>query len=272
MNAGAFLSVIQGTKGSDGGILHLKYKPKNSEYKIGLIGKGMTFDTGGYNIKGSDMADMHRDMTGAAVALGLFDSIVKSQLNVEVNLYLAIAEHLISDKAYKPNDVVTTMDGTSIEIKDTDAEGRMCLIDTLLYAKRHSNDLIIDFATLTGAALDAIDQKYSCLFSNDENIAQTGVDIGFNCGERVWYFPCGEDFSDTLQSDVADFSQCTDSEYAEHIYAASLLSHFIEKDTYWLHIDLSSESHEGGGGLINTNVTGFGVRWGFKFIKDFIND
>lgn len=270
MGAGSFLSVIQGTKGSDGGIVHIQYRPKNAVGKIGLIGKGVVFDTGGYDVKTDEsMIGMHRDMTGAAVSLGLFEAIVKSKLNVEVNLYLAIAENLISEVAYKPNDVVTAMDGTAIEVKNTDAEGRMCLVDTLLYSRRHENDLLIDFATLTGAAIYSIDQKYSCLFSNCYGTALKGVMIGQKCGERVWNFPSGEDYMDTLNSDVADISQCTSSNNAEHIYAASFLQYFV-KGTPWIHLDLASEHNVDGLGLVDTEVTGFGVRWGFEFIKYWI--
>ena len=236
-----------------------------------MVGKGVVFDTGGYNVKtGGYMVGMHRDMTGAAVVLGLFEAIVKSKLKIEVNAYIAVAENLISEESYKPNDIITAMDGTSIEVSNTDAEGRMCLIDTLIYSKRHNNQLTIDFATLTGAAAYSIDQKYACIFSNDYKLALKGVEVGRKCGERVWNFPSGEDFLDGIDSDIADFAQCTNSENAEHIYAASLLQNFTQYS--WVHVDLACEYNPSGLGLVDTTVTGFGVRWGFEFVKKWMDE
>lgn len=277
MGAGSFLSVIQGTKGSDGGIVHLRYRTRKKDpLNIAIVGKGVVFDTGGYDVKTDGYMDgMHRDMTGAAVSLSLFQALVRSKPKCNIDLYLAVAENLISETASKPNDVVIAMDGTSIEIKNTDAEGRMVLADTILYAKQNEKtpDLILDYATLTGAAVDAIDNRYSCIFSNDDIIAQEAVYIGAECGERVWNFPTNEDFMDTLyESEVADISQCTTSNNAEHIYAACFLKHFIG-DTPWVHVDLSAEVCDDGGlGLVNTEVTGFGVRWGFEFISKYIKE
>lgn len=269
--AGCFLSVIQGSKGSEGGIAHLKYKTKTKNAKtIAIIGKGVVFDTGGYDIKtDSSMENMHRDMTGAAVSLALFQALAETKAKVNIELFLAIGENLISEKSYKPNDVVVAMDGTSVEIINTDAEGRMLLIDTILYSKAFKPDLILDFATLTGDAVAAIGNRYSCAFSNSRDLDLSAIDAGIESGERVWPFPLTEDFQKTLESDVADIRQCTTSSFAEHIHAACLLKHFIGQ-TPWIHIDLSSESCDGGLGMVDTEVTGFGVRWGFQFIHNFL--
>lgn len=276
--AGAFLSVIRGTKGSDGGIVHLKHTVEDPEAPtIAIVGKGVVFDTGGYDVKTQGYLDgMHRDMTGAAVSLGLFQALIHDGANCNVDLYLAVAENVISETAYKPNDVVTAMDGTSIEVKNTDAEGRMILADTILYAKNNKNaqtpDLIIDYATLTGAAVYSVDTRYSCVFSNSQYLTIDAMHAGTECGERVWGFPTDNDFMDSLHtSNVADINQCSDSENADHIYAACFLKYFAG-DTPWVHIDLSSETCEGGLGLVDTEITGFGVRWGFEFIKKYIEN
>ena len=250
LEAGSFLSVIKGSKGSDGGIVHLKYRTRKADpLNIAIVGKGVVFDTGGYDIKTDGSMDgMHRDMTGAAVSLSLFQALVKSKPKCNIDLYLAVAENLVSEEASKPNDVVIAMDGTSIEIGNTDCEGRMVLADTILYSKRNEKepDLILDFATLTGAAIYSVDTRFSCVFSNDDLLAQEAVYIGSECGERVWSFPTSDDFSDTLyMSEVADISQCTSSENAEHIYAACFLKHFVG-NTPWIHVDLSSETCSGG--------------------------
>ncbi len=268
LNAGCFLSVIRGSNGSDGGIVHLKYTPNQVTFKkVALVGKGVCFDTGGYSIKDNDgMISMNRDMTGAAVVLAIFEAVVKSNMNIELDVYLAIGENLISEKAYKPDEVVTAMDGTTVLVLDTDAEGRMLLADTILYAKQNNPDLIIDFATLTGDAIKAVDKKYSCVMSNVDDFLNDAMKIGYRSGERVWAFPTTYDYSRTLESEIADIRQCTTSSNAEHIYAACFLRYFAG-EVPWIHVDLSSEECEGGLGLVSTDVTGFGVRWGYEFLE-----
>ena len=272
MKAGCFLSVIQGTKGSDGGIVHMSYRTRAKDpYNIAIVGKGVVFDTGGYDVKTDGyMNGMHRDMTGSAVALSLYQALVKQKVKANIDLYLAVGENLISEAAYKPNDVVVAMDGTSVEVKNTDAEGRMLMVDTILYAKDHHPELLIDFATLTGDCVSAIDERYSAVLSNDYDLGLRAVEAGMKSGERVWNFPLSKDFSDCLESEVADIMQCQDGENAEHIYAAAFLKHFVGDKIPWIHVDLASEKHEGGLGLVDTEITGFGVRWGYQFITDWL--
>lgn len=273
LKAGCFLSVIQGTKGSDGGIVHLSYRTRAKDPKnICLIGKGVVFDTGGYDIKADGaMLGMHRDMTGAAVSLSLFKALVSTKIKANVDLYLAVGENLISEDSYKPNDVVFAMDGTSVEVSNTDAEGRMLLVDTILYSKKLNPDIILNFATLTGAVSYSLDTRYAGSFSNRLELGQLAVKSGVESGERVWNFPMDDDFSDTLESDIADIAQCTDSDNAEHIYAACFLKHFAG-NTPWIHIDLGCESNSNGLGLVETDITGFGVRWGHDFITKYLKE
>lgn len=273
MGAECFLSVLRGSKGSKGGLVNITYRTRaKNAPNIAIIGKGVTFDTGGYNTKGDDMGGMHRDMTGAAVALALFESLVKNQIRANLDLYLAIGENLVSEMAYKPHEVVSTLNGVTIEVKNTDSEGRMLLVDTIIYAKAINPDLIIDFATLTGGAILAIDTRYSCVFSNYPELGLKAVKAGENSGERVWNFPTTNDFTDLLlQSNIADILQCIDDENADHIYAACLLQFFVG-DIPWIHVDLSSEYCDNGLGLVDTDVTGFGVRWGFEFIQKYLLD
>lgn len=272
LGAGAFLSVLRGTKGSDGGIVHLQYKTrKRNPKKIAIIGKGIVFDTGGYTLKiGREMFGMHEDMTGAAVALGLYKALVTNKVQANIDLFLAVGENLVSEVAFKPNEVIYAMDGTSIEVGDTDAEGRMVLLDTILYAKTHDPDIIIDFATLTGACIYSLDTQYSALMSNDQQLAHRAVEIGESSGERVWSFPVSFDYMEgVLDTEIADVAQYPNKDNAGHIYAACLLKYFADP-TKWVHIDLSACNNVGGLGLVDTTVTGFGVRWGYEFIKDFI--
>jgi leucyl aminopeptidase len=194
-NANAFLAVVAGDHDERAGVVHLRYAgTSKSKKKLALVGKGLCFDTGGYNVKTGDfMYNMHRDMTGSAVALSLFRAMVEMEVPYEVNAYLALAENLITHDAYRPNDVVIASNGMSIEVVDTDAEGRMVLSDTLVIASEKEPDLILDFATLTGSVVRALDTRRCGAYSNEMKFSELAVKVGERCGERVWNFPIGED-------------------------------------------------------------------------------
>jgi leucyl aminopeptidase len=270
--AGAFLAVNRADPDSKAGIVILKYRPKKASRNtpvLALVGKGLCFDTGGYNIKtGSYMFGMHGDMTGSALAIALCGYFAQTQAPFEVHAYLAIAENLISPTAYKPNEVVTACDGTSIEVVDTDAEGRMVLSDTLALVRRTKPTLCIDYATLTGAAIRSLDTRRAAVFSNREELAELAVSAGRKSGERTWSFPIGEDYRDMLKSKIADLQQCASVNNADHIYAATFLSHFIGDETPWVHVDLVPAENKGGLGLASTDTTGFGVFWTRQFVTE----
>ncbi len=266
--AGAFLSVAQGSKNRESGIVHLSYKPQRTKGRVALVGKGVCFDTGGYNLKPDNyMLTMHRDMTGSAVALALFETLLEYPL--EIHAYLGLVENLISEEASHPNEVVVASNGTSIEIVNTDAEGRMTLADTLALCRKSKPDLILDFATLTGGAVYSIGTRRSAIFSNREKYLKLGYECGQLSGERVWGFPSGGDFEEKLKSNIADTLQCSSSRGIDHILAATFLRRFVGEETPWIHMDLSSESNQGGLGLVENEVTGYGVRWGFEVVKSF---
>jgi leucyl aminopeptidase len=271
-NANAFLAVVRAEHDEPYGIVKLSWKPKGkkSGKKIALVGKGLCFDTGGYNVKPPEgMIDMHRDMTGSAVALALMGHLIRSKSTDQIECYLALAENLISAQAYRPNEVVTASNGVSIEVIDTDAEGRMVLSDTLVMACEGKPDLVIDYATLTGAVVRAIDTRRSGVFSNRDELRELAIKAGEATGERVWGFPIGEDYWDCLQSDIADLRQCAATNNADHIYAATFLSRFVREETPWLHVDLAAESHKGGLGLSAKDVTGFGIRLSEEILRRF---
>ena len=270
-NAGAFLAVVQADHNERAGIVHLRYKGPKAKKKVAIVGKGLCFDTGGYNVKtGDHMYNMHRDMTGSAVALSLFRSMVELEAPYEVNCYLAIAENLISHEAYRPNDVVTASNGISIEVIDTDAEGRMVLSDTLAIASEEKPDFMIDFATLTGSVVRSLDTRRCGAYSNELKVSALAVQVGEQCGERVWNFPIGEDYHDALKSEVADVRQCSSAASADHIYASTFLSKFVGKNIPWIHIDLAADTNKGGLGLVPTDTTGFGVRFGYELIRQYL--
>lgn len=271
--AGAFLAVSRADPNGEGGIAVIRYRPastrkKASARKLALVGKGICFDTGGYNIKSAKgMLGMHGDMTGSALALALCGFFADTKADFEVHAFLALAENLISPTAYKPNEVVTASDGTAIEVVDTDAEGRMILSDTLAFARKTRPDLVIDYATLTGAAIRSIGTHRAAIFSNRDELRVLAHECGEKSGERNWTFPIGGDYREGLKSEIADILQCSSSDHADHIYAATFLSHFIGEETPWVHMDLAPSENKGGLGLIATDTTGFGVLWTDHFVQ-----
>jgi leucyl aminopeptidase len=275
MGAGAFLAVVQGDHFERAGIVHLHYTPskkdtkKASKKSVAIVGKGLCFDTGGYNVKTGDyMHGMHHDMTGSAVTLSLFQVLVQLQVPFEVHAYLALAENLISFDAYRANDVVVASNGIAIEVENTDAEGRMVLSDTLVLASETKPDLILDYATLTGSVIRSIDTRRAGAYSLDLSLSERAVKAGNRVGERVWNSPIGEDYSEFIKSDFADVRQSSTTKAADHIYAATFLSRFVAKGTPWVHIDLACSNNAGGLGLVPTETTGFGVRFGLELIRD----
>ena len=272
--AGAFLAVCQGSPVNDAGIVHLSYTPKKRGKGKGrgrtlaLVGKGICFDTGGVNIKPAKyMNGMHEDMQGSAVALGTLLALTRLRVNYPVDCWLALAENHVGSKAYKPNDVVIASNGTSIEVKHTDAEGRMVLADTLALASKEKPYLIIDYATLTGACIYALSSRYSGVFSNRDALHNALTTAGRDSGERVWPFPLDKDFDESLKSDIADTLQCTLEGEADHILAARFLQRFINNDIHWVHVDLAAGNHKGGLGHIATDTTGFGVRYTLNLLQ-----
>ncbi|MDP1682836.1 MAG: leucyl aminopeptidase family protein [Burkholderiales bacterium] len=268
MGAGAFAAVAQGSHEQDAAIVHLTYSPKGAKHRIALVGKGICFDTGGHNLKPAKyMHGMHEDMNGSAVALGILLAATRLKLNVGIDAWLAIAQNHISATAYKQNDVITALNGTTIEIMHTDAEGRMVLADTLTLASRAKPAAIIDFATLTGSMAVALGARYSGIFSNREEWAAAAVAAGRVSSERVNSFPLDADYEPALDSKIADIKQCTLDGEADHILAARFLMRFLESDIPWVHVDLSACSCEGGLGAVASNVTGFGVAWGIEMLR-----
>lgn len=266
--AGAFLAVAQASPVDDAGIIRLRYRPGRRNGKhLALVGKGICFDTGGVNVKSAKyMNGMHEDMQGSAVALGTLLALSRLKTDYAVDCWLALAQNHIGSKAYKPNDVVTASNGTSIEVIHTDAEGRMVLADTLALASREKPCLLIDYATLTGACIHALSSRYSGVFSNRSTLHDTLITAGRDSGERVWPFPLDTDFDDSLQSTLADTRQCTLEGGADHILAARFLKKFVTDDIHWIHVDLAASNHEGGLGHIPTATTGFGVRFTLNLV------
>ena len=268
LGAGAFLAVAQGNEDRDAGVLRLKYRPAGqAKPELALVGKGVLFDTGGTNLKPfKGMLDMHTDMQGSAVALGTAVALASLEAPFAFDVWMAITENRLSARSYKSQDIVVAANGTTIQVIHTDAEGRMVLADTLALAARESPALIIDYATLTGACIAALTERYSGVFTNRHAANALLVEAGVASGERVWPFPLDEDFDESLKSDVADVKQCAVEGTGDHILAARFLSRFVPQSIPWIHIDLSAGQHKEGLAHVPTEITGFGVRYTLELL------
>ena len=269
LKAGAFLAVAQGSMDKDAAIVHLR-RHVNAKNTVALVGKGICFDTGGHNLKSAKyMQGMHEDMAGSAVALGILQAATELDLPVNLDVWLAIAQNHLSPEAYKPGDVVTAMNGTTIEIVHTDAEGRMALADTLALAAQQKPDMMVDFATLTGSMVTSLGTRYSGVFGNRPAEVSKAIAAGAVSGERLCAFPMDDDYAPALDSHVADIKQCLLEGEADHILASCFLQRFVA-DIPWLHLDLSAANCAKGLGAVSSDITGFGVAWGVQWLSDAI--
>lgn len=270
MGAGSFTAVDQGDPDSGGGIYELTYAPRGAKNKepVALVGKGLCFDTGGYDIKtGGYMVTMKGDMQGSALALATLVSAATLKWPLKMKAFLGVTANHISPKAYTADEVVVALNGTSIEVINTDAEGRMVLADTLCLADRAKPAMIMDFATLTGSAVRSIGTRYAAGFTNEDKLHSAIIKAGKESGERVWTFPLDDDYAKPLDSQIADTLQCTKGPGPDHIYAAIFLKKFVSEKTPWVHIDLAAAENDGGLAHTDTMFTGFGVRFALQFLK-----
>jgi leucyl aminopeptidase len=270
LGAHAFLAVSAGNAQRTAGIAHLRYRPRARAVRspaVALVGKGILFDTGGTNLKPHRaMLDMHTDMAGSAVALATLLALAELRAPFAADAWLAITENRTGPEAYRPQDVVRAANGVTIQVVHTDAEGRMVLADTLALAARTRPRFMLDFATLTGAALYALTDRMSAVFTNKPALEKTLMEAGRASGERVWSFPFDADYDSDLESKVADVLQCAVEGKGDHILAARFMNRFVPGDTAWAHVDLASAVRSGGLGHIGTDITGFGVGYALELL------
>ncbi len=269
----ALLSVNDGS-GHEPRFIIMEYKPKNATKTIGLVGKGVTFDTGGISIKPStNMHLMKSDMGGAAAVLGTMELAAKLDLPVHLVGIVPATENMVDGLGTKPGDVIQSYLGKTIEVIDTDAEGRLILADGLSYLKKNFNpDSIIDLATLTGSIVATLGYNAAGLFSNDDALAASLSKAGDMSGERVWRLPIWEVYMDDMKSDVADISNLTSKPMAGAITAAKFLELFIDGHTSWAHLDIAGTaliSNELGNSRV---ATAYGVRLLIEFLEDIIKE
>jgi leucyl aminopeptidase len=264
MGAGCFTAVASGSEDPEACIVHLRRAATaEPQVRVALVGKGVCFDTGGYQLKStSDMQGMHEDMGGAAVALGLMVAAHQAGLPLQIDCWLALADNKIGPRACTPQSVVRALNGSTVEIVNTDSEGRLLLADTLLLAQREDKpDVIIDFATLTGAMVAALGYRMSGTLSNTPDLQALCAQASEASGERAVMFPLASDYDDDLKSELADIRHTTLDLGGGGILAARFLQRFVGT-TPWVHADLSSWRHKGGLGAVNSDLTGWGVVWG----------
>lgn len=267
----SLLGVAQGSA-MDPYLLVLKYNGADKKKKpIAFVGKGVTFDSGGLSLKpSSSMETMKGDMAGSAVLLALMQTVAKNKLPINAVAVLGLVENMPSHKAQRPGDVVKAMSGTTIEILNTDSEGRLVLADALWYTQETFNpEILIDLATLTGAVVVALGSEYAAILGNDDKLAETLSKAGENTGERVWRLPMGEGYKKEIKSDIADIKNVGSGRGAGTITAAEFLKTFVKEDMPWMHIDIAGvELDSKAGTVYEKGATGFGVRLLYEFLKN----
>ncbi len=231
---------VGGASANDPCLIKMEYKPKGkAKKKVALVGKGVTYDAGGLSIKPtSGMVDMNADMSGAAVVIGIIKAAAMNNVNIELVGFIPAVENMISGNSYKPGDILTSYSGKTIEVKDTDAEGRLVLADALTYASEHKPDEIIDFATLTGACVAALGEFTGGLFTDSDKIAEGLSAAGNKTYERVWRMPFWKEFDKLIESDIADVSNLG-PRWGGAITAGKFLENFVDDKIDWAHLDIA---------------------------------
>ena len=253
-------------------LIVLQYTPVGATKKtsaIGLVGKAVTFDSGGISLKpGAGMHDMKFDKSGGIAVLGAMNAIAQLKPKCRVYGLIPAAENMPGTGSYRPGDIITTFSGKTVEVQNTDAEGRMILCDAITYAEKLGCESIVDIATLTGACVVAIGQKRAGLMSNDDELISRLKDASDRTGERVWHLPCDDEFVEEMKSKIADLKN-TGGKWGGACTAAAFLSQFVNK-ARWAHIDIAGVGVWGAGENDAPGSIGFGVRLLTEFTMSYI--
>ena len=270
---GAFVAVGKGSE-NEAQFVIMNYSPKNADENlkhIGLVGKGITFDTGGLNIKTSGMVHMKCDMAGGAAVFGAMQLIADLQLPVKVTAIVPCAENSVDSKSFLPSDVIQSYSGNSIEIIDTDAEGRLILADGLSYLiKNYNPGYLIDIATLTGSSVATFGYECGALFSNNDFIVKTIQETAETIGERLWQLPLWDVYKQDIESDIADVKNFSGKAVAGAISAAKFLEFFTQEHKAWAHLDIAGVAFLDNEFTKTKHATAYGVHLLTKFIEKII--
>ena len=271
-NMNALLAVGQGSE-RESYLAVMKWNggAKKTDAPVAFVGKGVTFDTGGISLKpGAGMQDMKGDMAGAACVTGLMHALAARKAKVNAVGIIGLVENMPSSNAYRPGDILTSKSGQTIEIQNTDAEGRLVLADALTYCqKHHKPKFLINLATLTGAILVALGHEHAGLFSNNDELSKQLSEVGVKTSEKVWRLPLGPKYDKLLESKFADMKNIG-GRYAGSITAAQFLQRFIEDNTPWVHLDIAGTGMSSPTTDINTSWgSGYGVRLLNQLVADY---
>ncbi len=247
----------------------LEYNGAKKSKTFALVGKGVTFDSGGISIKPADnMGEMKADMSGAAVTAGTILAAAKAKLPVNLLGIIPSAENMVSGSAMRPGDIVVTSSGKSIEVDNTDAEGRMILADALHYASKQKPDVIIDLATLTGACVVALGEFVAGLFTKNDKLADQLYKSGLKTHDLLWRLPMWDDYNELNKSDVADVKNIG-GRWGGAITAAKFLENFVDKNIPWAHLDIAGPAMANSyNNYTKKFMTGFGVRLLFEYLEN----
>lgn len=266
----AFLSVGKGSNEEPQFII-MDYNPGTEHAKIkhiGLVGKGITFDTGGLNIKTAGMVHMKCDMAGGAAVLGAMQLIADLKLPVRVTAIVPCCENAVSSKSFYPSDVIKSYSGHTIEIIDTDAEGRLILADGLSYLIKNFNpEIVVDIATLTGSSVGTFGYECAALFTNNETISKGLQQTGDEIGERMWPLPLWDAYKPDIESDIADVKNYSGKPVAGAISAAKFLEYFTNEHKAWAHLDIAGVAFGDDEFAKSKHATAYGVHLLTKFIE-----
>ncbi|MFT4032122.1 MAG: leucyl aminopeptidase family protein [Siphonobacter sp.] len=263
----ALLAVGQGSKNEPAFIV-LEYKGEGNCKKIGLVGKGVTFDTGGISIKPSEnMHLMKSDMGGAAAVLGTIEAAARLQLPIHLIGIVPTTENSVDGESMKPGDVIPSYAGKTIEVTDTDAEGRLILADGLAYCiKNFQPDVLIDLATLTGSIIRTLGYQAAGLFTTNDELARSLEKAGEQTGERLWRLPMWEEYAEHLKSDIADVRNFSGLTHSQAIAAAKFLEIFTDKHPAWAHLDIAGTAYGDIEFAPQRAGTGYGIRLLLEYI------
>ncbi|WP_457593804.1 leucyl aminopeptidase [Hydrogenimonas sp.] len=273
-NMGAFLAVSRASDHPPR-LVHLAYKPQNAKYKIAIVGKGLTYDSGGLSLKPAEyMVTMKSDKAGACAVLGIMKAVSELNLPIEVHGIIGATENMIGGNAYKPDDVLKAKNGKTIEIRNTDAEGRLVLADCLCYAQEKvAPDYLLDFATLTGACVVALGEYTTGIMGHDRALKHGFSKAAANAGELTGTLQFNRYLKKLIKSDIADVCNISSTRYGGAITAALFLDHFIEKEYKhkWLHLDIAGPAYvEKAWGYNPAGASGAGVRMTIKWFEQIL--
>ncbi len=275
-NMGAFLAVSRASDHPPR-LIHLTYRPKKPKYKIALVGKGLTYDSGGLSLKPAEyMVTMKADKSGACAVLGILKAVSELKLPVEVHGIIGATENMIGGNAYKPDDVLKAKNGKTIEVRNTDAEGRLVLADCLCYAQEKvAPDYLLDFATLTGACVVALGEYTTGIMGHDRALKHSFSKAASNAGELTGTLQFNRYLKKLIKSDIADVCNISSSRYGGAITAALFLDHFIEEEykQRWLHLDIAGPAYvEKPWGYNPAGASGAGVRMTVKWFEQIVKE